>query len=119
MYDKEEPEYNEYDDDYYNYYPETNQEPIEFKFDWETWELWLEDAIKDIIQEQDNVWVIGANTDQPDTETTETSTNQPLWKKEYFIDNKLGQRYLNYLQSHSKYILKEPRYYKGLFDNLN
>ena len=63
--------------------------------------------------------MIGANTDQPDTETTETSTNQPLWKKEYFIDNKLGQRYLNYLQSHSKYILKEPRYYKGLFDNLN
>tara|TARA_R100000278_G_scaffold58246_2_gene47841 strand:+ start:836 stop:1195 length:360 start_codon:yes stop_codon:yes gene_type:complete len=119
MYDKEEPEHNEYDDDYYNYYPETNQEPIEFKFDWETWELWLEEAIKDIVQEQDNVWIVGANTNPQPTELPEGMTSQPLWKKEYFIDNKLAQRYLNYLQSHSKYILKEPRYYKGLFDNLN
>ena len=53
---KHDPEYNEYDYDDYNFYPEKKpQQP--FKFDWTVWEQWLEDALNDIIQEQNpNTW---------------------------------------------------------------
>ena len=55
MYD--EPEYNEYDDDEYKFYPNEYNEhehgyPKAFKFDWASWEKWLSQAIKEIYEEK-------------------------------------------------------------------
>ena len=57
MYD--EPEYNEYDDDEYKFYPNEYNEhgyPKAFKFDWASWEKWLSQAIKEIYEENSNTW---------------------------------------------------------------
>lgn len=44
---------------------------------------------------------------------------QPIWKKKYFVHDKLSTDYVLHLQSHAGYFLRQPKYYKGLFDILN
>ena len=44
---------------------------------------------------------------------------EPIWKARYFINNKLDTAYKNHIVSHAAYFLKQPLYYKGMFDNLN
>lgn len=45
--------------------------------------------------------------------------NEQVWKKKYFIHDKLGTEYVLHLQSHAGYFLRQPRYYKSLFEILN
>lgn len=135
MYD--EPEYNEYDDDEYRYYPEGGEYnehgyPKQFKFDWNSWESWLSDAIKEIYEEN-NVWIFGQYSSPQKNKKYDKSKideeyfsylgnnnyDEPVWKEEYFVDNELEKYYKNYLISNAKYILEQPNYYRGLFDNLN
>jgi hypothetical protein len=44
---------------------------------------------------------------------------EPIWKTKYFISNLINQEYKKHLQSNAAYFIKQPNYYKGLFDILN
>lgn len=43
----------------------------------------------------------------------------PIWKKQYFVVDKMNNEYTLHLQSHAQHFIKQPTYYKGLFDILN
>jgi len=141
MYD--EPEHNEYDDDEYKYYPDSAQFheynehgfPKPFKFDWDSWEIWLSQAIKDIVHEKDNVWLLGnykSSKEQPVSNNISkipknkyfeylgnNNYDEAIWKRKYFVVDKMQQEYKNHISSHAAHFVKQPIYYKGLFDNLN
>ena len=42
-----------------------------------------------------------------------------IWKTKYFINNKLDQIYKNHISSNAAHFVRQPVYYKGMFDNLN
>ena len=134
MYD--DPEYDEYDDDEYHQYPYNEYGyPKEFNIDWAAWEKWLSQAIQDIVEENDNVWIFGnykPSKKKSSDDTTKKSLgdkyfaylgnnkyDEPLWKTKYFINDKLDQDYKNHIASHAAYFLQQPSYYRGMFDNLN
>ncbi len=130
MYD---PEHDEYDDDEYKYYPDGGEwHKHEFKFDWTVWEQWLKDALNDIVEEKENQWIVDSQKfPVSDSASQDTSKDkyfmylgsnhfqEPIWKARYFINNKLDTAYKNHIVSHAAYFLKQPLYYKGMFDNLN
>jgi len=133
----QDPEHSDYDDDDYNYYPEYNDYgyPYSKKFDlnWAAWEEWLSDAIKEIANEKDNVWLFGGykplskkgnstSKKLDDKYFMYLGNNQydeAIWKTKYFNINKLELQYKNQLASYPGYFLSQPQYYKGLFENLN
>lgn len=43
----------------------------------------------------------------------------PIWKKQYFAVDKINTEYKLHLQSHAGHFVKQPIYYKGIFDILN
>jgi hypothetical protein len=45
--------------------------------------------------------------------------NEPIYKTKHFIENKLLNTYTNHIQQHALYFIKQPMYYKGLYDILN
>jgi hypothetical protein len=45
--------------------------------------------------------------------------NEPIYKYKHFIENKLLNSYTSHIQNHAAYFIKQPSYYKGLFDILN
>ena len=123
----QDPEHEDYDDDEYNYYPEEYNEhgyPQQFKFDWNSWELWLKDALKDIMDNStDNtLYVSFTNNQSADAQVEFFGNNyndDALWKRKYFIKKDVEIAYKNHIQSNAKHILKEPSYYKGMFEILN
>jgi hypothetical protein len=129
-----------YNDDEYNddqYYPNEDMHKKYFKFDekaWDAWGKWLYDAMNDIVDMTPNVWhVYGfpikkfpVNDLLPDTMEDKyfmclgnNHYNEPIWKTKYLVKDNLNMSYKNHMASNAAYILKEPLYYKGLFDNLN
>lgn len=127
----QEPEYNDYDDDDYNYYPEYNDYgyPKDFQIDWAAWEQWLSKAIKEIVEEDNNVWVFGGNKKKTTKKFTASDKyfmylgsnhyDETIWKAKYFASSEIEREYKNYLASNAAYILKQPNYYKSMFENLN
>ncbi len=118
------PEQDDWDDDEYNYYPEYNYEPQKFKFDWSSWEKWLKDAIDDIVKEGDNSWVVKPKKDSKQTAQHlmylgNNNYKEPIWKHKYFVSDKLDTEWKNHIMEHAAHFLKQPHYYKGLFDNMN
>lgn len=45
--------------------------------------------------------------------------NSPIWKKQYFVVDKINNDYKLHLQDHVMHFVMQPYYYKGLFDILN
>jgi hypothetical protein len=116
-----------------------------FKFDPEAWDSWgkmLQDALNDIVENSPNVWYVGGFGTPPASgfpsksipvnsyfsNTGKGNSFQYLgnnydgvkvWKKKYFIHDKTQHDYINHIVSHSVYFLKQPHYYKGMFDILN
>ena len=45
--------------------------------------------------------------------------NEPIYKNKHFIENKLLNTYTNHIQQHAVHFVKQPNYYKGLYDILN
>ena len=134
----QDPEHEDYDDDEYNYYPEYNDYGYpsyskKFNIDWSAWEKWLADAIKEIVNEEDNVWLFGNYKNPSKKNNTNNKKlsdkyfmylgsnhyDEAIWKTKYFISDKINSQYKNHLSSHAGYFLKQPHYYKGMFDNLN
>lgn len=44
---------------------------------------------------------------------------EPIWKSKYWINNPINQSYKAHIQSNATHFIKQPAYYKGLFDILN
>lgn len=135
----QDPEHEDYDDDEYQYYPEYNEHgyPQQFKFDWNSWELWLKDAIQDII-DAENTWVVGYSKKQPEPPEKsqedieienllkekfiffgENKYKEPIWKTKYFIANYFDIFYKNHFMSNARHIIQQPNYYKSLYDIMN
>ena len=143
MYD--EPEYNEYDDDEYKFYPNEYNEhgyPKALKFDWASWEKWLSQAIKEIYEENSNTWIVGnipqSKKDKskkfPVSDALSKGTlnydkyfmylgsnhySEGLWKTKYLVHDKIEQEYKKHISANAAHVLKQPNHYKGMFDILN
>ena len=136
----QDPEHEDYDDDEHNYYPEYNEYgyPKDFKIDWATWEQWLSKAIQEIVEEENNVWVFGGNKKKtakkfPVSDTLSNGAlsdkyfmylgsnhyDETMWKAKYFASIAIEREYKNYLAANAAYILKQPNYYRSMFENLN
>lgn len=132
---QEDDNYDDYDDS--QDYPESQHKNY-FKFDPSAWDAWgkmLYDALNDIVEYSPNVWYIGPGFDKKPfpvnsyfSNTGKDKTFQYLgnnydgvkvWKKKYFANDKTQHSYINHIVAHSVYFLKQPHYYKGLFDILN
>lgn len=126
----------DYDDSQHNF--ESQYKKFYFKFDpsaWDAWGKWLQDALGDIVESSSNVWYIGPGFDKksfpvnsyfsntgknkPFQYLGNNYQNQPIWKKKYFVIDKVQIEYTKHIQSHSIYFLQQPTYYKGLFDIVN
>jgi len=133
----QEPEHEDYDDDDYNYYPNNYNDfgyPKNFSLDEQAWEKWLKDTIKHIVEEDYNVWVFGNKVTDP-TQKFNMSQNsykdkyfmylgsndkqEHVWKSKYFVVDMIDQEYQKHIKSNAKHFLRQPSYYKGLFENLN
>jgi len=135
----QDPEHNEYDDDDYNYYPDYNDYGYpdyskKFNVDWAAWEKWLAKAIKDIVEEDNNVWVFGhkllGNTKDNNKKNKKLDDkyfmylgsnhyDEAVWKSKYFINDEIEKDYKNHISARPGYFLKQPSHYKGLFEILN
>jgi hypothetical protein len=109
-----------------------------FKFDpdaWDVWGKWLQNALNDIVESSPNVWYIGpgfgkkslpvnsyfSNTGKQKSfqYLGNNYQNNPIWKKKYFVSDKLSTQYVNHIKSHAVHFVLQPHYYKGMFDILN
>lgn len=132
-------EYDNYDDyDDSHDHPE-NKYKHYFKFDPEAWDAWgkmLYDALNDIVETSPNVWYIGpgfgkksfpVNSYFSNTGKDKKSfqylgsnyQNNQVWKAKYFVYDPIQHKYINHIQAHAIHFVKQPHYYKGLFDILN
>jgi len=140
-------EYDNYDDDHdYDDSQDDleNKYKHYFKFDpnaWDTWGKWLQDALNDIVEYTSNVWYIspktgffGSNKDMSFPVNSYFSSTgkgnafqylgnnyqgSEVWKYKYFVSNPIDQMYKKHIQTHATHFLRQPTYYKGLFDILN
>ena len=136
----QEPEHEDYDDDDYNFYPhQDNQDNnnIPFSFDWNTWEMWLSDVLKEIIQQENiegNTWTFtfpnySSQKKNKKKQNPELNNNilyfgknqydEAIWKTKYFICNYFDIQYKNHFMAHAAHIIKQPNYYRSMFDILN
>jgi hypothetical protein len=131
---QDENNYNDYDDSQDNL---ESQYKHYFKFDpeaWDAWGKWLYDALNEAVEISPNVWYtygfpsksIPVNSYISNTDKGHSFQylgnnyqNQEVWKAKYFIHNPINTEYALHIQSHAKYFLQQPNYYKGLFDILN
>lgn len=138
----QDPEHENYDDDDYNQYPSYNEYGYQynskkFDVDWAAWEQWLSKAIQEIVEEDKNVWVFGHNLKDDKKFTINNASikdtskdkyfmylgsnyyNEGVWKSKYFIVDNIEVEYKQHLASNAAHFLRQPHYYKGLYDNLN
>ena len=134
---------NQEDDNYEDDYDDS-QDNLEshykkyFKFDPDAWDAWgkmLYDTLNDIVEHPSNVWYIGPSFPKKLLPVNSWNPNagkdkffqylgsnyqgQPIWKKQYFIHNKLATQYMNHIKSHAVNFIHQPHYYKGMFDIMN
>lgn len=128
----------EYEDDEHNYDNNEDKYKHYFKFDPDAWDAWgkmLYDALDDLTGHSNNTWYVygwspkkfPVNSYFPNTDKDKKSfqylgnnyQNTPIWKKKYFISNPIQSMYIDHLSDHAAYFVKQPHYYKGMFDILN
>lgn len=129
-----------YDDDE-AYYDSQEKYKNYFKFDptaWDAWGKWLYDAMKDIVETNPNVWYTpysvegfpiqkfpvnsyfpNAGKDKTFQYLGNNYDGVAIWKKKYFISNNIQMSYRKHIESHATHFLKQPHYYKGIFEILN
>jgi hypothetical protein len=112
-----------------------------FKFDPDAWDAWgkmLYEALNDIVESSPNVWYTTFNIPgfpkksiPVNSYFSNTGKNKnfqylgnnydgaAIWKKQYFVNDKIQTLYIDHISDHSVYFLKQPHYYKGMFDILN
>ena len=139
----QDPEHEDYDDDEYNYYPQYNEygypdQSKKFNIDWAAWEQWLSKAIQEIVEEENNVWVFGGGKNKsikkfPVSDALSNGAlsdkyfmylgsnhyDEAVWKTKYFINDRIDQKYKNHIAHNAVHFIKQPNYYRGMFDILN
>lgn len=134
----QENEDNDYDD--YEDSQQNSGDPYKnyFKFDPDAWDAWgkaLYDALDDLVDKSNHVWYVygwdpkkfPVNSYFPNTGKDQKTfqylgnnyDGQAIWKKKYFVSNPIQNMYIDHLSDHAAYFVKQPHYYKGLFDILN
>ena len=122
-----------YDDDYYDKDYNDQYDPYKFYFKFDVTQNsplsdWISKMISDIFNKDydiDKMIVFPVNSWNPNTVNDKfqylgSNYNQePIWKTKYFVSNTINQEYKNHLQYHASYFIRQPNYYKGLFDILN
>ena len=128
-----------YDDDY-----DDSQDNLDspykhyFKFDPDAWDAWgkmLYDTLSGIVEYPSNVWYIGPGFPKgslPVNDYFSKSGNfknslylgnnhykEPIYKTKYFVHDVLNTAYKNHIVANAVHFLKQPHYYKGMFDILN
>lgn len=132
MHDPYDDEDDGYDDDYYDKDYNDQYDPYKFyfKFDMNNTPLsdWITNMINDIVNKEidfDKMIVFPVNSWNPNTVNNKFQylgsnyNKEPIWKTKYFICNAVNQEYKNHLQHNASYFIRQPNYYKGLFDILN
>lgn len=138
----------DYDDHNYDYDYQNPYEPYKFYFQFDVGNTslsdWLEDMINKWIGPNDinsfgGLYDLGivnipgfpakkfpVNSWNPDTGKDNAFQylgsnyqNSPIWKKKYFVVDKINAEYKLHIQSHVKHFVSQPTYYSGLFDILN
>ena len=138
----QDPEHEDYDDDEYKYYPEYNDYgyPInskKFDVDWAAWEQWLSQALKEIVEESPNTWSFGYHkgpskkfpvsdslpkgklSDKYFMYLGSNHYDEAIWKSKYFINNHFDLMYKNHISTYPAHFLRQPSYYRGMFEILN
>lgn len=128
----------DYDDYEYDYDDNQDKYKHYFKFDPEAWDAWgkfLYETLGGIVESSSNVWYIGqylpekfvpvnsyiSNTGQGNTFQYLGSNYDGVnvWKNQYFAYNKIHHEYIKHIQQYATHFMKQPHYYKGMFDILN
>jgi hypothetical protein len=134
-------DYEDYDDDDYDYdHPSLNNDyTLYYKFDIgadspiSKWIDGLDDILKDLNIDYTFPSMSGwpvikfpVSSWNPDTGKGNSFQylgsnyqGSPIWKKHYFVLNKINNQYKLHVQSHASHFLKQPHYYNGMFDILN
>lgn len=127
-----------YDDDY-----DDSQDNLDspykhyFKFDPQAWDVWTKlfiDPFKDVVEPYPNVWYIYGQPHKSfpvNSYFSNTGSNPSfqylgnnydgvkVWKQKYFASDPIQTCYIKHLQQHAVHFMRQPHYYKGLFDILN
>lgn len=138
MHESYDDEDDNYDDEYYDndYGDQYDPYKFYFKFDVDNSSIsdWIQKIINDVLKNPYDLNSIPGfpfvsfpvNSYFSNTEDNKTSlylgnnyANEPIWKNKYFIHNKLETEYVLHLQSHTRYVVSQPRYYKSLYEILN
>lgn len=128
-----------YDDDYYNY---DNNDPNKYKW-YFTFDVDKSKSLSDWVLNQLNdlfktdKWTVDNSTGLPIIQFPVNGWNpntgndlkfqylgsnyqgQQIWKTKHFLGDRYNQEYRSHLQSHAAHLVKQPHYYKGMFDILN
>lgn len=126
----------DYDDHDYDYNDQYDPYKFYFKFDVGNTPLsdWIQNTINDILNYQFDinnvpgfpVQKFPVNSWNPNTGKDNTYQylgsnyqGNSIWKKQYFVVDKINIEYKLHLQSHAGHFIMQPIYYRGLFDILN
>jgi hypothetical protein len=123
-----------YDDDEYDY-DHPSLSPYYFKFDVSAdspLSKWLTDMFIDwtpsiplnisgfpVFSVPVNSWNPNAGKGKTFQYLGSNYSGEPIWKSKYFIHDKLQSEYIHHLSSHAIYFIKQPSYYKSLYEILN
>ena len=121
-------DYEDYADDDYDYdHPSLNNDyQWYYKFDVSAdspISKWLNDIVNGVINNEFVSFPVSSWN--PDTGKGNSFQylgsnyqGSPIWKKHYFVLNKINNQYKLHVQSHASHFLKQPHYYNGMFDIL-
>lgn len=126
----------DYDDQYdYDYKNPYDPYQFYFKFDVGNTPLsdWIKNMIDDMIKDPFDITANGfpykmfpVNSWNPSTDKGNSLQylgsnyqGSPIWKKQYFVIDKINNHYKMHLQAHARHFVSQPVYYKGLFEILN
>ena len=131
MHDPYDDEDDGYDDDHYDKDYNDQYDPYKFyfKFDVTNTPLseWIQKTITDMFNNtfDKNLSKFPVNSWNPNTVNKKFQylgsnyDGDQIWKTKYLAVNHIEIEYKLHLQSHAGYFVKQPEYYKGLFDILN
>jgi hypothetical protein len=132
MHDQYDDEDDGYDDEHYDKDYNDQYDPYKFyfQFDMSNTPLsdWITKMINDIVNKEidfDKMIVFPVNSWNPNTVNDKFQYlgsnyyKEPIWKSKYWAYNPINNEYKSHIQSNAVHFIKQPSYYKGLFDILN
>lgn len=128
-----------YDDDDYDYdHPSLHPYQYYYKFDVgpdHPISKWISDMVNNFLESSEEFKMINipgfqhqmfpVNSWHPNTGGKNLQylgsnyQGSPIWKKQYFVIDKVNSSYKLHLQAHAAHFIKQPIYYRGMFDILN